>query len=98
MNDKVAILFITYKRTEIALQCIDALYKNLKHDNIHWHIADDGSPQSHLDALIRKIGPSYTITNAQRYGVGHSMNLGMIECLKWADYILWLEDDWLLTQ
>ena len=97
---KVAILVITYKRTALAARTIQGVLDHLvyPHEKLRWHIADDGSPEAHIVAL-KSLIDSYpiTISNTNRRGVGASMNVGSIECLKKADYILWLEDDWELT-
>jgi len=98
---KVAILIITYKRTALAARTIQGVRDHLVYPNekLHWHIADDGSSPAHISALRSLVDSySYTTTNTNRRGVGASMNEGSIECLKHADYILWLEDDWELTQ
>ena len=98
---KVAVLLITYKRTALAARTIQGVMNHLvyPHEKLHWHIADDGSKEGHLTALKVLIDPyPLTITNVNRRGVGASMNAGAIECLKRADYILWLEDDWELTR
>lgn len=98
---KVAILIITYKRTALAVRTIQGVLDHLvyPHERLHWHIADDGSSPAHISALRSLVDSySYTTTNTNRRGVGASMNEGSIECLKHADYILWLEDDWELTQ
>lgn len=99
-NPAVIALLITYKRTDLAIRTIEGVRKHLGWANIGWHLADDGSGEEHLNKLREAIGPTYavTVSDAARKGVGHSMNLGMEACLKRADYILWLEDDWELVQ
>jgi hypothetical protein len=97
---KLAILIITYKRTDCAVRTIQALKDNLHYPAEHtiWHIADDGSAPEHLQALLALV-PDATWTNTRRKGVGVNMNVGMRECLnRGANYILWLEDDWQLTR
>lgn len=96
----VIALIITYQRTRLAVETIRSVKQFVQYPNIGFHIADDGSDQQHIDRLLAEIGPTYavTMTNAQRGGVGKSMNLGMQACLERADFILWLEDDWVLRQ
>lgn len=97
---RVAVLVITYKRTELAARTIQGVLKNLVYpkEKLTWHIADDGSPNGHVPALSHLLdGYELTTSNTSRRGVGASMNLGASECLKRANYILWLEDDWELT-
>lgn len=98
---RVSILIITYKRTTLAVKTIQGVQNHLvyPHEKLHWHIADDGSDEKHLSG-IRSILDGYhsvSFSNAARRGVGASMNMGTEACLKHADYILWLEDDWELT-
>lgn len=93
----VCALIVTYKRTECAVRTIQALRRNLIYPSLVWHIADDGSPNGHLDALGEAIDGPYSVTNANRQGVGVSQNLGMDAALAKADFILWLEDDWELS-
>jgi glycosyltransferase involved in cell wall biosynthesis len=95
-------MLITYNRTELAKRTIQGVLKNLIYPNLVWHIADDGSDIGHVNTLLELLsesGISASVTNAGRRGVGRSMNLGMNYCLEQgAEYILWLEDDWELTQ
>lgn len=93
----VAVMIVTYKRTELALRTIRGIQKHLDYPRLAWHIADDGSSPEHVTALQEAIGVGCGFTNAERKGVGRSMNLGMDACLAKADHILWLEDDWELT-
>jgi hypothetical protein len=95
----IAILLITYKRTELAQRTIRGVKQFLDYpkDKLVWHVADDGSSAQHVDTVLHTISVGAGYTNAERRGVGHSMNMGMDACLLRADYILWLEDDWELT-
>lgn len=103
---QVSILIITYKRLDVVTRTIRALGKNLRYTGpIHWHVADDGSGQEYIDKVGSAIllaqqameitGP-ITYTDAQRKGVGVSMNMGQHTCWSMSDYVLWLEDDWYL--
>ena len=89
----VMALLITYKRTEMARRTIMAVQRHLSYPHLAFHIADDGSPAEHLEAL-RELAPDAAVSNAERKGVGRSMNLGQAACWQRADYVLWLEDDW----
>lgn len=99
----VAVLLITYKRTDLALRTIRGVQQNLGYDaeRLTWHIADDGSPDGHVAALVNEIAahsPPPTVSNSGRRGVAVSMNLGANACLQRADFVLWLEDDWELAR
>jgi hypothetical protein len=96
----VVALLITYKRTQMAVRTIEGVKKYLCYpsEKLLWHIADDGSPPEHLAAICAALEPTIpTVSNAERKGVGVSMNRGMATALLRADYILWLEDDWELV-
>jgi len=43
---KVWILFLTFQRTEIAIQTLQSLVSNLHYPNLHLHICDDGSKET----------------------------------------------------
>lgn len=93
----VVALIITYERRPLALQTIRSVKERVICPDLTFHIADDGSKTGHVDALIAEIGNTHvTITNSARKGVGTSMNFGITECLKRADFILHLEDDWVI--
>lgn len=96
---KLAIMLVTYKRTEYAIRTVNALKHNLlmPYYDVTWHVADDGSLPEHRQAL-RDLLPQATMTDTMRRGAGASMNAGMNECLQRAKYILWVEDDWELSQ
>lgn len=110
MWPSLSILIITYKRADLAIEEIRALNEHLKYSGPwHWHIADDGSGQEHIDALgaaIRKHTKEYrgdiepeeaiTYTVTDRKGAGANMNAGQRICWSKSDFILWLEDDWRL--
>jgi hypothetical protein len=88
-------MLVTYKRTDVAVRTVRGVMDNLTYPRLEWHVADDGSDPAHLAAIAEAIGDVRTSwSNAERGGVGRSMNRGMAECLRRADYILWLEDDW----
>jgi len=94
----VIALIITYERTHLAVETIKSVKEKVIYPNIGFHIADDGSSPEHIERLLHEIGGSYSveISNAQRGGVGRSMNLGIEAALKRADLWLHLEDDWVL--
>lgn len=99
-NPAVIVLVITYERTNLAVATIRSIRERLDYPNIGFHIADDGSKPGHVERLLAEIGPTYAVTcsNTARHGVGANMNAGMQACLNRADYILWLEDDWVLPR
>ncbi len=67
------------------------------------HIADDGSAPEHRDRLA-EVANGYpnvqgvTVTNAERKGYGASYNLASQVVHAFADAVIPLEDDWLLSR
>lgn len=101
----VCIVLLTYKRTDLALRTIQGVVENLDYPKRTWYIADDGSPQEHMNALISELrnrGESlYAYHNENFYmrpycGKGWNHALQRVHTL--TDYVLWLEDDWYLQR
>lgn len=100
MTPPVTIIITTYdngsgQRTALAVQTIRALQQYLLYPDLRWLIADDGSPQTHIDTL-RSVVPEAQFTNAARGGVGKSKNLALQEAFKVSPFVLLMEDDWVL--
>jgi len=100
---RVCIVLLTYLRTEMALRTIKGVYDNLDYPNRVWYIADDGSPSEHIQALLaalEHLGEKlYTYHNqvfATRPFCGTGWNVALQKAHAVADYVLWLEDDWVL--
>lgn len=91
---RVTALLVTYMRTGLAVAVVEAIKANLDYPNLGWVIADDGSENGHVATIQDAIGGPVPVTNAERKGVGVSMNLGAAKALESGDLILWLEDDW----
>lgn len=107
---KVAILFLTYKRTQEAIRTLDSTFKNLNYPKelIGIYVADDGSSKEHMDSIfeiierheINLIGfhnekirlPGQEDT----YNSGKGWNKGLGICHQFSDFVIVLEDDWLL--
>lgn len=108
----VAICVVTYERTEMALRTIQSTISNLEYpkENIGWYIADDGSRPEHIASILKLLednGQTLIGFHSERLrakehegthhaGVGWNRGLGL--CHQWSDYVLWLEDDWDLTE
>lgn len=105
---KTGIVFLTYTpdmdhpRVAYARLCLTDLLKNLRPaDDLHIHIADDGSPQEHrhsLQELAYALGFEATVTNSERGGYGHSYNLASQVVHSLCDYVMPIEDDWRLLK
>lgn len=104
----VCLLLLTYApsvehpRADYARKTLDAALTNLAtRSSVKLHIAHDGSDLAHVAELVSRAelsGLSVSVTNAERGGYGRSYNLATQEIHQWADYVLPLEDDWVLTQ
>jgi len=98
----VWLLFVTYKRTKTALRSIASLKEHLCYPNLHWHIADDGSGEEHLQAVREAVGDSTWHTrdreDPQDFDVGGNINRGMEKAKEaGADICLMNFDDFALV-
>ena len=104
----LAILLLTYKRTNEALTTLDSTFEHLKYppDLIKWYIADDGSPREHVDTLIafikartnKLIGWHNEKFSEIPYACGIGWNKGLGLCYQHTDFVLILEDDWRMDE
>lgn len=107
---KLMIMLLTYAkdakspRAKYAEKTLRGVLDNVRYSGqLSVHIADDGSPQSHVDKL-RQIAGGYpsvngiTSSNANRSGYGASYNLATQTIHQHAQVVLPLEDDWELRQ
>ena len=101
---KPVIILLTYARTEYALRTITAAAKNLIcAEGFQWYIADDGSNQEHIDAVLERcksleldVMGWHTIRESPSYG--KSANMAWHAAHNVTDVTLFLEDDWELQQ
>lgn len=101
----LSVVFITRNRTAVACECLNSLCKNLLYSGeIHWCICDDRSDRGHVDALIGVLRnnniTSFSVhyTDEKNYGLGASMNNGLMFSYKFTDIALTAEDDFLLLK
>lgn len=102
---KICVAFYTYcpdmnhPRHEYAKTCLRALKSKLTFDagELYWHIADDGSPPEHLEALLEIAGEGTTYSNSNHGGYGANYNLST-QFTHQYDMILCLEEDWELMR
>ena len=91
----LAIALITYERTECALRTVVSVQTHLDYPNVGWYVADDGSRVEHTGAILSALHGCYSLgVHSERLGVGKSQNRALAACFAWADYVLFLEDDW----
>ena len=99
----LAIVLLTYAssidspRHQYAMKTMEALHKYIRYSGeIHWHIADDGSPKEHILSL--RTNENVTVTCSDRRGYGASYNLATQALHSHCEYFLMVEDDWELTK
>lgn len=90
----INIILLTYQRTEYALRTVRSTKQNLIYNgDIKWIVVDDGSHESHVNAVLAEIGAGnvYCVnTGKQSYGMLANWAWHMAQ----SDVTLWLEDDW----
>lgn len=103
----LAIGLVTYRRTVEAIRTIIGVCKYLGYPKDHraWFINDDGSPPEHANSIrmtLDNFGENLQFINTERLGgetyfCGKGWNLALGNAHQYSDYVLWLEDDWELS-
>lgn len=101
----LCIVLLTYMRTDMAVRTIEGVADYLEYPNRTWYIADDGSPQGHMDAIFAALARRgetlyqyHNETFSQRPYCGTGWNIALGHAHNLTDYVLWLEDDWVLKK
>lgn len=99
----VSIVIFTHNRTNVAVEVIKSLVKNIVYPKLNWIISDDRSYSGHLEKLKStfnelNIEPKICVTTKDHWGLGASMNNGLKEAFKTGDVVLRTEDDWFLEK
>ena len=104
----ICIVLLTYLRTEFAVRTIQGVCDNLDYPKElrTWYVADDGSPSEHIGAIFKTLednGESLYRYHNDKYRKGTPFcGIGWNRALEFAhmhsDYVLWLEDDWVLQE
>jgi glycosyltransferase involved in cell wall biosynthesis len=95
---------LTYNRLEYAEKTLRSTLDNIKFSGeLSVHIADDGSSQEYRQSLYDLAGgydkvKGVSVSNSEQGGYGKNYNLAMQQVHLWADYVLPLEDDWVLSR
>lgn len=99
----LSIVLLTYKRTSYAVRTLESLCENLGYEQ-HlrgFYIADDGTPGKHVEKLLellRAKGERILGYHNKRFspktGIGWNKGLGI--GFQNSDYVMLLEDDWVL--
>jgi len=104
MNPNIAILILSHlcnqEREEYTVSAIRGLIKNLKNKGgIGWYIAEGYGNKLSTDSLLHHlIGYRVLGWHSEKLTPGANWNKGLIECYKHTDYVLVMEDDWLLPE
>lgn len=101
----LSIALVTYKRTEEALRTIRGISENLSYPKPLrlWFVGDDGSGSAHVNALVDELKQrreNLANYHCQRSSpnVGRGWNRVLNMAFRYSDFVLWLEDDWVLTR
>lgn len=103
---KLCIVLFTYLRTEMAVRTVNGIVNNLDYPKelISWYVADDGSPNAHIDAIFKAIDlGGMTVTGYHNEKLqpgplcGFGWNMAIRRAHQTSDYIMLLEDDWVLN-
>jgi hypothetical protein len=93
----LAIILLTYERTDCAVRTVSAIKANLRYPEIAWIVADDGSRGEHLVAVRKAIGTVCTISSSRR-SYGGMANWAWEVSKSISPVTLWVEDDWVLDR
>lgn len=101
---KITVMLLTYDRYEYAEKTLINFLNNVVcSDELHVHIADDGSPGDYVDKLKYAAGcydkvKSVGATISNRRGYGGNYNLATHAIHGTSDFVFPLEDDWKLVR
>lgn len=99
MSEPVTVIFITAgttpERTDYAVRTITSVRENLRYPDLRWFVADDGSSDEHLAAVVGSI-PAYNLAgvSSERNSYGGSCNRGIAKSRELGRLMFFLEDDW----
>lgn len=103
----LAIVLFTYKRTMEAIRTIRSTRENLIYpkDKVVWYVADDGSNPEHHKTVLEEIQRDGGVLIGEHnekfredgsYNCGKGWNKGLGLCYQRTDFVITLEDDWLM--
>lgn len=93
----ITVILQTFARTDYALATIAAAKANLRYSDLRWYVADDGSEQGHVDAVLQAIGPVVGF-HSERTSYGRNTNRAIAAAMEISPLYLPLEDDWILQE
>lgn len=97
----VAIVLVTYARTNYAVRTAVSVKEKLKYDGkLAWYVGDDGSSKEHFETVLSVLKGvdfigchSIDFVPGKRWP-GKSWNRAWVEAMKFSNIVFWLEDDW----
>lgn len=98
MAEPIVVILQTYKRTDVALRTIVAARGRLRYPDLRWYVADDGSPDEHVNAVLEAVGGDLWAWHSERRGYGGNANVAWDAALGISALSFWLEDDWELRE
>lgn len=104
MSPNITILLLVYLRDDnrlgYATKTIQGLRQNLIYDGkLAWYIADGFGDRQRVSQLFNCLENQRIVGwHSERMTPGANWNRGLVECYKRSDYILVMEDDWLLPE
>lgn len=102
---QLCIILLTYKRTEMAVRTVNGIAEKLDYPKelLSFYVADSGSSSDHIDAIfgaISRSGIKLAGYHNEKFApdpfCGISWNRGIEKAHQISDYIMLLEDDWVL--
>ena len=103
-GERLAVVLLTAHRLDYARATLKALCVNLQHDGpVRWHIADDGDDAAYVGTLLDVVGylrPDDAVSSSRTPGGSYGANCNAATQVVHAvaDYILPVEDDWVLAR
>lgn len=100
MSEPIVVVLQTYRRTDCALRTITAARANLRYGgDLLWYIADDGSPEAHVNAVMDALDGAHIIGgHSDRLGYGGTANRAIQAAESESALLFFLEDDWELRE
>ena len=104
---QLCILLFTYLRTEMAVRTVQGIAEKLDYPKelVSFFVADDGSPWAHMEAIFSAIKEGgYRVAGYHNQSFqtrpycGIGWNFGLRKAHQVSDYIMLLEDDWVLHE
>ena len=111
MNDNdlppLGVVLVTYKRTNEALRTVLSTAEHLQYPRhlVKWYVADDGSSPEHHDTVLAAVQDSgfgllghhnERFREDATHNCGKGWNKGLGIAHQYSDYVLFLEDDWVM--